>query len=80
MIGYTADLGKCFRVLCHARISSVPRNSTTCGGDSILRGDAVTRAMMWVVARHMHRCGTSVCGVHRFKILVLHAHTRVGLK
>jgi len=49
-------------------------------GDSVLRGDAVTRAMMWVVARHMHRCGTSVCGVHRFKILVLHAHTRVGLK
>jgi len=30
MIGYTADLGKCFRVLCHARISSVPGNSTTC--------------------------------------------------
>ena len=23
-------------------------------GDSVLRGDAVIRAMMWVVARHMH--------------------------
>jgi len=38
-------------------------------GDSILRGDAVIRAMMWVVVRHMHRCGTYVCVVHSFKFL-----------
>ena len=69
MIGYTADLGKCFRVLCHARISSLPRNSTTRGGVSIQRGDVVTRAMMLVGARHMHRCGTCVCGVHSSKLL-----------
>ena len=62
MIGYTTDLGKCFRVLCHAHISSVLGNSTTCGGDSVLIGDAVIRAMIWVVAGHMHRCGTCVWG------------------
>jgi len=31
-------------------------------GDSILRGDVVTRAMMWVVTCHMHGCGVYVCG------------------
>ena len=36
---------------------------------SVLRGDAVIRAMMLVVARHMHRCGVCVCGVHSFKFL-----------
>jgi len=54
MIRYTSDRGKCFRVLCHARISSVPGNSTTC----------------WVVARHMHKYDTYVCGVHSFKFLL----------
>jgi len=38
-------------------------------GDSVLRGDAVIRAMMWVVAHHMRRCGAYVCGVHGFKFL-----------
>jgi len=33
-------------------------------GDSVLRGDVVIRAMMWVVAHHMRRCGAYVCGVH----------------
>jgi len=36
-------------------------------GDFVLRGDAIIRAMMWVVVRHMHRCGAYVCGVHSFK-------------
>jgi len=30
MIRYTADLGKLLKVLCHARIFSVPGNNTTC--------------------------------------------------
>jgi len=38
-------------------------------GDSVLRDDAVTRAMMWVVKRHMHGCGVYVCGVYSFKFL-----------
>jgi len=38
-------------------------------GDSILRGDAVIRAMMWVVARHMHGRGVCVCGVYSFNFL-----------
>ena len=38
-------------------------------GDSVLRGDAVTRAMMWVVTRHMHGRGVYVCGVYSFKFL-----------
>ena len=31
-------------------------------GESVLRCDAVTRAMMWVVTRHMHGRGVYVCG------------------
>ena len=38
-------------------------------GDSVLRGNAVTRAMMWVVTRHMHGRGVYACGVCRFKFL-----------
>jgi len=38
-------------------------------GDSVQRGDAVIRTMMLVVARHMHRRGAYVCGVHSFKFL-----------
>jgi len=38
-------------------------------GDSVLRGDAVIRTMMWVVTRHMHRRGVYVCGVYSFKFL-----------
>jgi len=48
-------------------------------GDSVSRGDAVIRVMMWVVVRHMHRCGASVCGVHSLNSR-LHIHTVVGLK
>jgi len=32
-------------------------------GDSVLRADAVPRAMMWVVTHHMHGWGVCVCGV-----------------
>ena len=32
-------------------------------GDSVLRGDAITRAMMWVVTHHMHGSGVYACGV-----------------
>ena len=39
-------------------------------GDSVLRGDAVIRAMMWVVTCHMHRRGVCVCGVYSFKFLI----------
>jgi len=49
-------------------------------GDSVRRGDAVIRAMMWVVARHMHRRGVCVCGVYSFKFLFCMIHTVVGLK
>jgi len=38
-------------------------------GDSVLRGDAVTRAMMRVVTHHMHESGVYACGVCRFKFL-----------
>jgi len=38
-------------------------------GDSVLRGDAVIRAMMWVVTHNMHGCGVYVCGVYSFKFL-----------
>jgi len=38
-------------------------------GDSVLRGDAVTRVMMWVVTHHRHGCGVHVCGVYSFKFL-----------
>jgi len=38
-------------------------------GDAVQRGDAITGAMMWVVARHMHRCGICVYVVHSFKFL-----------
>jgi len=38
--------------------------------DSVLRGDAVTRAMMWVVTRHMHGRGVRVCGVYSFNFLL----------
>jgi len=38
-------------------------------GDSVLRGDAVIRAMMLVVARHMHGQGVCVCGVYSFNFL-----------
>jgi len=37
--------------------------------NSILRGDAVTRAMMGVATRHMHGRGVYVCGVYSFKFL-----------
>jgi len=37
--------------------------------DSVLRGDAVTRAMMWVETHHMHGCGVYVYGVYSFKFL-----------
>jgi len=38
-------------------------------GDSVLRGDAVIKAMMWVVARHVHGRGVCVYGVYNFKFL-----------
>jgi len=38
-------------------------------GDSVLRGDAVTRAMMWVVTHHMHGRGVYVCGEYSLKFL-----------
>ena len=38
-------------------------------GYSVRWGDAVVRAMMWVVARHMHGWGVSVYGVYSFKFL-----------
>ena len=48
-------------------------------GNSVLRGDAVIRAMMWVVTRHMHgRVSVYVkCIVLNF---VLHDHIVGGLK
>ena len=48
-------------------------------GNSVLRGDAVIRAMMWVVTRHMHgRVSVYVkCIVLNF---VLHDHTVGRLK
>jgi len=30
--------------------------------DSVMRGDAVTRAMMWVVTHHVHGCGVYCVG------------------
>ena len=38
-------------------------------GNSILRGDAVTRAMMGVATRHMHGWGVYMCGVYSFRFL-----------
>ena len=37
--------------------------------DSVLRGDAVIRAMMWVVARHVHGRGVCIYGVYNFEFL-----------
>jgi len=41
-------------VLCHAHMFRCAWEQYRLLGDSVLRGDAVTRAMMWVVTRHMH--------------------------
>jgi len=53
MIGYTAGLGvlsgavSCTHIL--VCLGTVPHV-----GNSVLRGNAVIRAMMWIVTRHMH--------------------------
>jgi len=52
MIGYTAGLGLLGAVSCtHVLVclGTIPHV-----GNSVLRDDAVIRAMMWVVTRHMH--------------------------
>jgi len=53
MVKYTADLGKCFRVQCPTDIFGVLGKHYHMVGDSVLRGDAVIRVMMWVVACHV---------------------------
>jgi len=53
MIRYTAGLEKCFRVLCPTHIFRVLGKHYRMVGDSVLRGDAVIRVIMWVVACHI---------------------------
>jgi hypothetical protein len=44
-------------VLDHVHILHVPMKRYRMMGDSVLRGDAVTRTMMWVVALHIQVWG-----------------------
>jgi hypothetical protein len=67
-------------VLDHVHILHVPMKRYRMMGDSVLRGDAVTRTMMWVVALHIHVWGIHVCGAHSFLILYCMFHTVGGLK
>ena len=54
MIGCTAGLGECCWVLCHAHMFWSVLGTIPHVGNSVLRGDAVIRVMMWVVTHHMH--------------------------
>ena len=50
-------------------------------GDSVLRGDAVIRAKMWVATHHMHgRVSVYVKCIVLKKFLALHDHIVGGLK
>jgi len=77
MIRYTADLGKCFWVLCPMHIFWVFIEKYHLVGDSVLRGDAIIRVMIWVLALHIQVQGT--CGgVLRFYLPSYMFHTVVG--
>ena len=58
-------------VLNHVHILHVPMKRYRMMGDSVLRGDAVTRTMMWVVALHIRGGGYTCVECIAFN-LVLH--------